>query len=219
MPWLKGSHKTQRDKFPTKREVRALLAAAPRVHPDIALAMRLAYYFGLRCGEVRILRAKHLDLERRTLWAPTLKRIHRKDKRRKVTDPAARTDQELPTFPLSCPKTPDAQYAMAEALDQAVHNPGRWVFPAYGVEGAPRDLSWFRRWFGKVRRRAKVRAVLSFHSLRHAHGSLVALGTKDPVFVRDRLRHTDLKTSNIYMHSSRRYEAELGAVLDLGDKA
>ncbi|TFG58616.1 MAG: hypothetical protein E4H29_05685 [Deltaproteobacteria bacterium] len=213
MPWGKGSHKTTRDKFPTKEEMKALLHWAPRVHKDLGLAVRLAYYFGLRCGEVRILKAAHLDVEKKTLWAPTLKRVHRKSKKHPLKDPSQRTDAELPTFALSCPGTPEALKAMQEALLRTRSNPHGWVFPSFELPDAPRDISWFRRWFSRARQKAKVRKVLSFHSIRHAHGSAVAEGTKDPVFVRDRLRHTDLKTSNIYMHSTKRYEDELGSVL------
>lgn len=223
MPWGKGSHKTAREKFPTRKEIRALLAAAPKVGKEIDLAIRLAYYFGLRSGEVRILRRRHIDLTRWILWAPTLKKGRRKDRRRKSLDPALRLPTDVPVYALTCPDNEDARDTLRAAYEQAVApstspHSDAWVFPQK-VPGAevPRFTSWFRLWFGKVRKAAKVRPTLSFHALRHAHGTAVAAATKDPVFVRDRLRHASIVTTNIYMHSTGKYDKELGGALDLGD--
>ena len=219
MPWTKGSHKTPRDKFPTRRELKALFAAAPKVSKEFTIAMKLAYYFGLRCGEVRILRREHLSPEKGLLFAPTLKRARQKDRRRRLVDPALRPTKDLPTFALPCPATKDAQDTLMEAWEMSLKSPYGLAFDAPTDDARPRATGWFRLMFGRVRKLAKVRPGISFHSLRHAHGSAVAAGTKDPVFVRDRLRHSSVVTTNIYMHSTKKYQDEMGQALDLGGKS
>lgn len=233
MGWRKGDHKREQDKNLKPAEVAALIRGAPT--PETRLAIELAWYFGLRCGEVAVLRGQSFDLEDGVLWAPTLKRV-RKVKRcrncerapgptcyrkgHKVSssggppkEPWRRTEKELPVFRVSIPEN-----ARAKAVSRQAARRGRdgWVFPDPADPARPRDTRWFRRQFARARRRAGIRPQVSFHALRHAHATAVAQATRDPVAVRDRLRHSSITTTNRYMHSIGDHRKELGAGLDLG---
>jgi integrase len=200
------------------------------------LAVELAFYFGLRCGEVAILQARDFDLEEGVLWAKTLKRIHRHGlckrcgerpkriceiQRHKIIPydavplkkPWERTGQEIPTYRLTVPKG-RAEKVVVEAVKRA-GSPNGWVFPMPTDRTRPRDTQWFRWRFRVARDKAGIKRLVSFHALRHAHGTLVAMQTKDPVFVRDRLRHTNVATTNRYMHAAKDYAAELEKGLKL----
>lgn len=233
MPWVKGSSKHEKDKVLRPAEVKALIAASP---PAFRLAVELAFYFGLRCGEVAILQGRDFDLEEGVLWAKTLKRLHRKSLCRTCGEkpkricvlqkhsikyasatplkrPEERQGAEIPIFSLTIPKG-RAQAVAKEALRRA-GSPDGWVFASPTNPARPRDTTWFRLEFRRARDRAGIRRPVSFHSLRHTHGTLMARETLDPVFVRDRLRHTNIATTNRYMHSAKEYAEALGKGLQL----
>ncbi len=192
----KGSRKPDRLKFMPKRAVRALLTAAfDEADWDAFLAFSLAYWLGLREGEVADLHAKDFDLAHRKVWVRTLKRSGR------------------PALPVQVPAGTAATDTVTRALATAQGNPSRLVFP--GADGKrPRSTRWFRGKFEKYRAAARLPAY-TFHSLRHAHGTLIATATKDPVFVRDQLRHRSVTTTDVYMRNTKDYSKEMGTALDL----
>ncbi len=214
--WGRGSKKPERDKYLTPAGVRRLVAAANAVDREAALAFRLAYFFGLRCGEVADLKAGDIDLDHGQLWVRTLKRGGGAKRgpgrpRRKIP---YYLREDRPVFPVPIPRNAEARRTVEDAKHRAAGSPGFYVFPGR-IAGRPRTTAWFRDVFRRCARRARLSPGASFHSLRHSYGTLVAAATKDPIAVRNYLRHSNLETTSRYMHLAHDYADEIGRFLRL----
>jgi integrase len=56
--------------------------------------------------------------------------------------------------------------------------------------------------------------VYSFHALRHGWGVVIGEIRRDPVHVRDMLRHKSVRTSEIYVHMGPQAKQEYQSALD-----
>jgi site-specific recombinase XerD len=81
--------------------------------------------------------------------------------------------------------------------------------------GKLRPVKTVRRAFIMACKRARI-SNLRFHDLRHTFGSRLIEKGADPVSVKNLLGHANLKTTEIYLHSSIRSMREAVALLEDG---
>lgn len=181
------------------------------------------FYLACRVGEAVLLRPDYFDLAHGCVRVPTLKK--RRAKKTKTTDEAGRT--------IYTPPTPEARAAAAAAGPPLIEVPilpeaaeplaavaawsaGRfWCFPG-GRTGHPITVRLAETRFALWRDALKLDPAYTSHSLRHSCGSLLAARTKDPVLVRDFLRHSNVSTTNTYLHRGPNRWVGAAGALSLG---
>ncbi len=159
--------------------------------PDLALAVRLAAYTGLRAGELWALRRKHLDLEARTI---------------RVQESVAEVNGQLV---FGTTKTGLSRAVTWPAsLDEAINTHlstrpddiNALVFVA--TNGSPvRHPGFMQRYFKPAVVRAGLPSSFRFHDLRHTHASLLIAMGAHPKAIQERLGHSSITvTLNTYGH-------------------
>lgn len=180
----------------TPEEFDRLLANIPTEH---RLMVTLAAETGLRWGELVALRPRHLS--------PLHAAITIEDVYVEVSKKDSPTGQRmiLRNYPKDNePRTLRITRALANALQQKVANegipPDRLLFP--NRVGRPISRSTFRArtWLPAVAA-THLDFNLRWHDLRHAHASWLLAGGADLKTVMDRLGHTQLSTTQQYLHT------------------
>lgn len=182
----KGHQKPERAKFIDTPLVAALLSRPREAgHLRDAFLFGATFYLAGRVGEIVQLKPEHFHFDHKCVMVPTLK------KKKKDAD-------GKPLVPLVEVPIIDGDALLREMVEWAK---GReWIFPGEkrGTHLSVRRAQViFRSW-------AKVLGIsddATIHSLRHTALSLVAAHTKDVVRVRDFARHSNIATSNTYLHS------------------
>jgi integrase len=176
-----------------------LLNALPARHRVMAL---VAIETGMRWGELVGLRVRHLDLLRRTLLVhDVIVEVTRKDSptgQRFLTKPYPKNDQ-----PRRLGITPELVEVIARHVETLELGADDLLFPANGCPGGrPISRANFRKrtWLPAVQR-AGVGADVRFHDLRHTHASWLLAGGADLKVVMDRMGHTQLATTQRYLHT------------------
>jgi integrase len=151
---------------------------------------RVAFYTGLRLGELLALRWEDVDLERRRVI------VHR----------AVSAGIEGPTKSRQARSVPlaDAPAAALQRLADRHDYTERDDYVFCSRLGRRLDRSAVRRRYTRARDAAGLRA-LRFHALRHAAGSLVAREA-GAHFVQAFLGHSRLSTTERYLHAKARPE-------------
>ena len=156
-----------------------------------AVLFVVAAHTGLRQGELRALRWRHVDVGARRLTveqAVSAGRIQATTKSRRI--------RYVPMTDL-----------VVDRLETLAHTRQLWrpddlVF--CGMRGEILDGSALRRRFKKAQRQAGV-PVRRFHDLRHTFGSM-AIRTFDLVSVKEMMGHSGIATTQRYMHSRPRLD-------------
>lgn len=216
-----GYQKPESAKFIPAPEV-ALLLRAPMEAGAVRDGHLFACLFFLACrvGEAVLLRPEHFDLAHGCVRVPTLKK--RRAKKTKMVEAAGRTTYTPPTEEaraaaraappplIEVPVLPEAEGPLAAVAAWAA---GRaWCFPG-GRAGRPITVRLAETRFALWRDALKLDHAYTSHSLRHSCGSLLAERTKDPVLVRDFLRHSNVSTTNTYLHRGpNRWRGAAGAL-------
>ncbi len=163
--------------------------------------LSLTYYLALREVETTWLRPEHFHLDEGEVHVPTAKRKPRKG------EPVDRITRKLL---LSVPVL-FGEDVMRAALSWAGRQGSTWLFPSRCKSDSPITTRQFRRTFHLWSKAAALPPEVSAHSLRHSAGTHVyeiaggkirAAGGDPIVLVRDFMRHTDVKTTDIYLHST-----------------
>lgn len=163
------------------------LALEASENEQLAEALRLACYTGLRRGELVALRWKDIRWNERVL----------------VVERALSGGQEL------APKSGRIRYvpladqplAALERLSRRENFTGPDDYVLCNAAGDRIDPTALRRRYVRARNTAKL-PPLRFHDLRHTAGSLL-VRQLDPASVKDILGHADLKTTERYLHAQR----------------
>jgi len=179
-------------------------AAAPDHRPDLALAVRLAAYGGLRAGELWALRRRSVDLA-----GPALL----------VTESVTEVRGSLVVSP---PKTGVSRRVplpsvlrepLAAQLASRPEDPAAWLF--IGQTGNPvRHTAIYRRHFRPAAARVGVPGT-RWHDLRHTCASLLIAQGGHPKAVMERLGHSSITvTLDRYGHLFPALDDALTAGLD-----
>lgn len=216
--WRKGQRKPERFKFIPPDKV-ALLIDSANEAGDLraSVAIRLSFYLGLRISEVADLRLSDINLDEKKVYVRTLKRGKRmKTKSEKRTKYWARDEAHRPTFPIRIPASKEALATIEEAMDLAMADRSGAGFVFQGLRhGTPITRRWICTRFCRYRKMSGIDHRYTFHSLRHTNATLIAMGTKDPLVVRDQLRHANVAQSDRYMRAAWDYSEEIGASVSL----
>jgi integrase len=148
-----------------------------RIREPVADAVRLIALTGARRGELAGLRWSHVDLKRGVLTLPPLahKAGRRTGKPRVIGLPAA---------------------AQAIIARQPACAPDAYVFaPSYGAGPIQLSKSW-----RKIRAEAELPTGIGLHGLRHSLASHMAMGGAAAAEIMAVLGHTQLSTSQKYVH-------------------
>lgn len=162
----------------SREEVQLLLSAPKLLKHRVMLG--LLYGCGLRCGEVRNLRLKDLDFDRKMLH---------------IRQGKGGKDRYVPLCDMLIRGL--KKYLIAE-------KPTTWCFNGNDKEGRPvalssRGVQWVVR---QARQRSGIKKEVTTHVLRHTYAThLLEMGL-DIMTLKDLLGHVDIQTTLIYLHVS-----------------
>lgn len=156
-----------------------------RMNDQDAAIFMLAAYTGLRQGELRALRWRHVFLAEQRLS------VEEAISGDEFSTTKSRRVRSVPLTEAACD------------LIVGLRRRGRWLCDDdllfCSSDGSPLNASALRRRFKQAQRKAGVRPR-RFHDLRHTFGS-IAVRKFDPVTVQRLMGHANLKTTERYMHS------------------
>ena len=176
-----------------------LLAEIPARHEALVLT---AIETGLRWGELIALRPRHVDFLRRLIFVEEtiveVSKRHSPTGERMIVKPYPKNDQAR-TLRVS----PALVAILASRISALGLGRDHLLFPSVEkAGGAPMSRNTFRT---KVWLPALSRADLGFpvrmHDLRHAHASWLLAGGADLKTVMDRMGHSQIQTTQKYLHS------------------
>ena len=194
-PYLKPGHAAQ------------IIAAAREPYKTI---FALAWYSGLRAGELLALTADELDFDRK-LIVP-----------RRQVDDTTRKLRELKTRKSRSPvaMAPELETALRRFLENwkpHPNDPHGLLFP--NRNGRPRKREYVVRFGLKpiLRRLRLPTKHVGLHSFRHGLGTALAESKASPKTVQEILRHTDIKTTfRYYVHSDTDAQRNALAAVSIG---
>lgn len=175
--------------FLTPAEVRTLLEAAAGVDEDLALAIRVAVFTGIRRGELLALRWMDLDLESRRLF------VRRSVRAGVFGEPKSRRSRRPVDLPAGlCRLLAERWQAAGQPEPEAL------VFlRPDGQLWEPSVLSV--RFFRRALAAAGLRKTVRWHDLRHTCASLLLDQGESLALVQAQLGHsTGALTMNVYAH-------------------
>lgn len=149
---------------------------------------RFGFYTGMRSSELGRLRWRDIDFDKGLIYI-------RRQKNKKEQ-----------TIPLNT--------KAREVLDGIqTSEPNAYVFRSPRLDDqAERSTKRFResvsRAFAKYKAEAKITRPLSFHSLRHGFATALAEAGKSAIVIKEACRHSDIKTSMLYVHMTSRHLRE-----------
>jgi integrase len=176
-----------------------LLAQIPARYEALILT---AIETGLRWGELIALRPRHVDFLRRLLTVEEtiveVSKRHSPTGERMTVKPYPKDDE-----PRTIRISPALVGVIAARIDALNLGPDDLLFPSVEKAGGlPLSRNTFRT---KVWLPALERANLGFHvrmhDLRHAHASWLLAGGADLKTVMDRMGHSQIQTTQKYLHS------------------
>jgi len=183
----------------TPEDFDRLLAQIPSRYEVLILT---AIETGLRWGELIALRPRHVDFLRRLLTVEQtiveVSKRHSPTGQRMTVKPYPKDDE-----PRTVRISPALVEVIAARIDALSLGRDDLLFPSVEMAGgAPMSRNTFRT---KVWLPALERADLGFHvrmhDLRHAHASWLLAGGADLKTVMDRMGHSQIQTTQKYLHS------------------
>ena len=196
---LAGQHRSQPDDFYGP----GVFVEWRRLNQQDAAIFIVAAHTGLRQGELRALRWRHVNLEdqRVTVEAAI-----------SAGEVSTTKSRRIRTVPLT--ETACRQFKRMASRSHFLE-PEDFVF--CNASGGILDESALRRRFRRVQQKAGLR-VRRFHDLRHTFGS-IAVRRFDPVTVQTLMGHSSLTTTERYLHSRPRADdaAKLGEAFESDD--
>jgi len=176
-----GTLKSDREKFLTDLEFKKLLIVSGRDERAFML-FYAGGVLGLRVSEaVNLSRAHFKRLSRGLVDVPTLKQ------KGHPVHPVAVDSQTRDLFSEYLAKMPREQFFLFE-----------------GKQQDPIDRKTAHRIFKRYARLAGLDKAYSFHALRHYRGCKMWKATKDLKFCQSQLRHSQMSTTEKYVHMDER---------------
>lgn len=182
----------------TPEEFDRLLAAVPDRYRTLVL---VAIETGMRWGELAALRPRHLDIEQGLVRVEeTIIEVSRKDSPtgQRMTSKAYPKDNEPRTLRIS----DQLSTILAQRIDELGLRDDDLLFGSTRHGGqTPMSRNTFRtRGWLPATQAAGLNGV-RIHDLRHAHASWLLAGGADLKTVMDRLGHTQIQTTQKYLHA------------------
>lgn len=172
--------------------------------------IHLAIVTGARRGELVALKWEHIDQKRKTI---KIVQSNYKVKGGEIKTKPPKTQKStrelsIPDYLISMLNDlRREQMVEALKLGDAWHNEG-WIFTQWN--GAPMYPSTPTLWFSKFQERHNI-PHRKFHALRHTSGTLLLSSGTNIKTVASRLGHTQLSTTNRYLHSLSESDAAAAA--------
>ncbi len=159
----------------------------------LRVAIALAFYAGLRSGEVRALRVGDVELRSRVLHV-----------RNALSDdelwtPKGRAERAIPVAS-ALREVLAVATAGCKATDALVATDGRATVTVTGLGTVPTRQRLYKA-FVALQRANGVERPWGFHSLRHAFGTHVLRNGGNVEAVRELMGHRDLETTSRYLHA------------------
>ena len=189
---------TKRQRIITPDQFDRLLAAVPDRYRTLVLT---AIETGMRWGELAALRPRHLDLATGVVRVEeTIVEVSKKDSPtgQRMIVKAYPKDNEPRTLRIS----PALTQVLAERISDLTLTKDDLLFGSTHQGGqTPMSRNTFRaRGWVPATRQAGLQGV-RVHDLRHAHASWLLAGGADLKTVMDRLGHTQIQTTQKYLHA------------------
>lgn len=176
----------------SKKEVSLLLDPCKNHFPDYYPFFLMASRTGMRLGELLSIRWGDIDFNSKTIW------VRQAYRRKQITlakgnkiRPVDMSDQLVETLRelLTKAKKQALKQGLGEVLDLISHRNGRII-----------EQNYIRRVFKRILKKAELREI-KIHSLRHTFASLLLSEGESPVYVKEQLGHSSIKTTvDIYGH-------------------
>jgi integrase len=187
---------TKRLRVLTPRDFDRLLTHIPERHQLMVL---VAAETGLRWGELVALRAHHVDLATRTL---TIEDVYVEVSKKNSPTGQRMILRHYPkdNEPRTMRISPELAAQLRRHIAATAIPPEGLVFP--NQAGAPISRSTFRAriWLPAVAA-TQLDFHIRWHDLRHTHASWLLAGGADLKTVMDRLGHTQISTTQRYLHT------------------
>ena len=179
--------KSERDRYMLKDEYKRFIENTPEQYK---LFWKIVFHSGLRISEGLNLTTNDILWEENKLLIATLKR------------------KDHPIFPIIIPK---------DLIDELrIYISGSmWKNPAINgrIWKYSRQFAW--KIFKSICRKAELNPKYSPHAFRHSHGVIIADVTNgDIVQIQKRLRHSNSKSSEFYIHVSEKRQKELSEKIE-----
>jgi integrase len=213
-------------KSPEPEHVAARIAAAEDHDPDLGVFARLAVATGARRGELAALRWSDVDLEQSIVHlrlavvnddGGTGKRMRSAVVSKDTKTHAERSVgiDEGTLKALRSLRQRRVEVALAAGVAHAV-DAFLWPIDLEGVQPRPPDR--FSNDWRRIDQAVDDGAHVRLHDLRHFHGTMLVGAGVPIVSVRDRLGHSSLTVTNIYVDGRPEWDREsarvMGAILD-----
>lgn len=211
---------------PTPEQVAARVAAADARDPDLGVFARMAVALGARRGELVGLRWSAVDFDNSIvhIGASVVNDDHGTGRRKRSAPVAKDTKTHsqravaLDSGTLQALRDMRVRHVERALAFGTTHGADAYLWPA-DVEGSqPRPPDRFTYEWGQVDRSVDDGTHVRLHDLRHFHGTMLVGAGVPIVSVRDRLGHSSLTVTNIYVDGRPEWDREsaeiMGGLLD-----
>lgn len=181
-------------------EVRQILEALEEESVNIKLLVELALFTGCRRGEIVGLRWSDIDFDahrlyvRRSIYKPKSGKAFEKEPKTKNS----KRDMVIPERLLETLRTYRENQNKYAAMMGDGWNPDGWIFTE--LDGHVMNPQTPTKQFDHFLKRHGIRH-LKFHGLRHTSATMLLANGCDIKTVSMRLGHSDIDTTNIYVHA------------------
>lgn len=183
----------------TFEEVKTILESLKEEPINIKFIIELALYTGLRRGEIVGLKWSDIDIEKKTL---SVKRSIYKPHGEKAREKAPKSKSSIRTIGIPNCLIPTLLEYKANQEIHASYMGDKWNSLGYvftEIDGQVMNPHTPTKQFSKFLKRHNIRH-LKFHGLRHTSATLLLASGCDIKTVSTRLGHSDIDTTNIYVH-------------------
>ena len=190
---------------PSVEDVVRVLEAASKVSEELHVFLWLSVALGTRRSETCALQWGDIDFERQAIRICRTLALDDRDPRRVVAKGTkTHAIAELPIDAQTAAllrrfRATRLRLSLARGATPAADS---YVFPADVDGGVPRHPDHFSKAWIRLRRQLGLQRV-RLHDMRHFHGTELASAGVPMTAIRDRLRHSNLRTTSIYAHSRR----------------
>jgi site-specific recombinase XerD len=170
----------------SQEEVRTLLKSIKK--PMIRMALTIMYACGLRLSEGARLKVKDLDRGRKLLW---------------VRDGKGRKDR--------CVPLPQRPLELLQAYYKIYGMGSEFLFPS---GGGHINICTIQTAFRTAVRASSIGKPATVHTLRHSYATHLLESGEDISTLKELLGHSDIVTTNIYLHMTEKITGRLGKSLN-----
>ncbi|MHB1687823.1 MAG: tyrosine-type recombinase/integrase [Ignavibacteriaceae bacterium] len=158
-----------------------LIIIANTTYQHLKDAFTVAFYTGLRLGELINMKWDWIDLMQNQITIKCSKEFLTKSKKERIV-----------------PMSSKVRSIIISRSNSAIHNPTEFVF--YHTRGKRLYPESISKQFKKIVRKSNLNDSIHFHTLRHSFASMLVQRGVSLYVVKELLGHEDLSTTQIYSH-------------------